>query len=469
MSWLADSGFVGGTVFTTPDGTPIYQSETTPAPLEVLGAQRYGMSAYQVNMSAGRRTVRLHLIDTTWDSAGQRVFDVTVNGALYLQNLDLYALTGRTGEEVVYDIVVDHPGGDLIVGFAASVDNAIVAAIEVLDATGLTLSTPIDTGPPPGDPSVHAAGDWDQPGVEDAATGNPNVLWVATFSRSLPTATTTRSVTSATYQALYGPDTVVTGPNRDSYIVPITGKPWRAEMVARHLGDGELRGHERRHAFVADLEIPEMEEAYFRQFIEFKSGYKFLGDMKIPDLSGVTVGSGGYSSMKQAMSNYSLSTEVERNSFSGGMMLDNVGSQGSSTSKGQLKHYWSGPSMPGGTWGGARFSNVVNISLTNSSNLTFYAPCTLEIIVHIKLNTVGVSNGIGRIWVGVDGATPALRSEYTNLRWRNVTNCRINMLKDRIFWGGATIERPKSATNLTTSPHCRDWMIASAMPPARTP
>jgi hypothetical protein len=129
--WAADNGFTGGNLDQTSDvisGTPdagLYRNS------------RWAMSAYAWNVPNGTYRVTLRMIEDAFSYAGGRVFSVTAEGNMELRDLDLYAMAG-------HDVAVDRGfevtvnDGHLDLGFSASIDNAIVSAIEVLPTSSST-------------------------------------------------------------------------------------------------------------------------------------------------------------------------------------------------------------------------------------------------------------------------------------------------------------------------------------------
>src|SRR5512140_665289 len=91
-SFVADTDFSGGTSYSNTD--PITTSGVSnPAPQAVYQSERYGNFSYTIpNLTAGANyTVRLHFAEIFWNSAGQRVFNVSINGTPVLSNVDIFA------------------------------------------------------------------------------------------------------------------------------------------------------------------------------------------------------------------------------------------------------------------------------------------------------------------------------------------------------------------------------------------
>jgi hypothetical protein len=86
--WSADAGFIGGntasttsTIVNTPD-PKLYQTE------------RYGNFSYQFAIPNGSYNVVLKFAETFWTKTGQRIFNVSINGAPVLTNFDITAAAG---------------------------------------------------------------------------------------------------------------------------------------------------------------------------------------------------------------------------------------------------------------------------------------------------------------------------------------------------------------------------------------
>lgn len=149
---MAESGALyatGGTSRT------LAASNFKPALVDSIGVDRLstyfeGITSFTYpNVPAGRVTVELHFADPASIAAGQRIFDVRVNGALYLKNFDIWNTVREVGRELVEKITVTHPGGGLVVATLSSVGLSILNDARGLDGTGVTLSTIIDETPPP--------------------------------------------------------------------------------------------------------------------------------------------------------------------------------------------------------------------------------------------------------------------------------------------------------------------------------
>jgi hypothetical protein len=143
--YVADEFFSGGTAVlhsVTVDTSHV----TNPAPQAVYQYERYGngtsFSYTLPNLTAGGNyTVRLHFAETYFTSAGQRVFNVSINGTQVLTNFDIVAVAGGPKIAVIDAFAATADSfGDITIQFnVGSANNPKVDGIEVITAT---------TGPP---------------------------------------------------------------------------------------------------------------------------------------------------------------------------------------------------------------------------------------------------------------------------------------------------------------------------------
>jgi hypothetical protein len=98
-----------------------------------------GAFSYTVPTAAGRSyRLRFTFSEVYWGAAGQRLFDVLVNGAAVLTNVDPYALAGAKFIPVVREVTVTATGPTMVVSMRTRLDNAALAALEV-SATHLLI------------------------------------------------------------------------------------------------------------------------------------------------------------------------------------------------------------------------------------------------------------------------------------------------------------------------------------------
>jgi hypothetical protein len=131
-NWSADAGFFNfGTVGNNgrpAEGTPhntLFQTERWKPNTDSARMQ------YNFDVAPGLYLVRLHLIDFTYVNAGQRVFDVTVEGDAKLDNVDI-AGTAGWNRAMVRELTQSVYDGKLSVQFIPQTENPSIAGIEVI-------------------------------------------------------------------------------------------------------------------------------------------------------------------------------------------------------------------------------------------------------------------------------------------------------------------------------------------------
>jgi beta-galactosidase len=160
-SYVADEDFNGG----SPSGTGAtinLSGVTHPAPQSVYQNQRVGNNfSYTLpGLTAGASyTVRLHFDEFYWTKAGQRVFNVSINGTQVLTNFDVFATAGGQDIAIVEPFTATaNAQGQIVLQFNAVTDNAVVNGIEVI-------------APPPGTPGGLTA--------TSVSTSQVNLNWTA--------------------------------------------------------------------------------------------------------------------------------------------------------------------------------------------------------------------------------------------------------------------------------------------------
>jgi hypothetical protein len=105
---------IGGT-----DDDPVYLTD------------RYGLAKYMVRLPEGNYDIQLWFTENYFSSAGQRKFDVFIEGAKVIEDLDLYASSGfRNAYPVSLDNVrVDD--GTLDICFSAEINNPLINGIVI--------------------------------------------------------------------------------------------------------------------------------------------------------------------------------------------------------------------------------------------------------------------------------------------------------------------------------------------------
>ncbi|HTV83881.1 MAG TPA: beta-1,3-glucanase family protein [Dyella sp.] len=159
--YAADEYFNGGG--TSGTGATINTAGVTnPAPQSVYQHQRSGNNfSYTLpGLTAGATyTVRLHFDEFYWTQAGQRVFNVAINGTQVLSKFDIIATAGGQDIAVVEPFTATaNVQGQIVLQFTTITDNAEINGIEVI-------------APPPGSPSSLTA--------TAVSSSQINLSWVA--------------------------------------------------------------------------------------------------------------------------------------------------------------------------------------------------------------------------------------------------------------------------------------------------
>ena len=132
-SFDADKDFTGGQTSTHAVSIDV-SGVTNPAPTQVYQSIRFGNFGYTIpGFTAGsNHTVRLHFAETFWTTAGQRTFNVSINGTSVLTNFDIVAAAGGAHRATVKEFVTTaDSAGNIMIQFVAVKDNAAINGIEV--------------------------------------------------------------------------------------------------------------------------------------------------------------------------------------------------------------------------------------------------------------------------------------------------------------------------------------------------
>lgn len=139
IHWSGDKFFIDGRTWTQPK--PPHSGPRVPPLYE---AERHGNFSYAIPVPPGSYTLRLHFLESFFSplvpeaychGVGCRVFDVTCNGVLLLQDFDIVQAAGGAFRPVVREFHGLHPNGQgkLLISFSPKVNYAEVRAIEVID------------------------------------------------------------------------------------------------------------------------------------------------------------------------------------------------------------------------------------------------------------------------------------------------------------------------------------------------
>jgi hypothetical protein len=146
-SFVADEDYTGGTTYSVTHTITIPASVATiAAPAAVYQSARQGTVTYTIpGLSAGTSyTVRLHFAELYFSAAGDRVFDVAINGTAVLTNFDIYATVGANYTAVVEQFTATaNSSGDIVIAFTnGTVNQPMFNGIEVLGSSTSCTTVP---------------------------------------------------------------------------------------------------------------------------------------------------------------------------------------------------------------------------------------------------------------------------------------------------------------------------------------
>ena len=134
--FVADEDYTGGTATTTTN-TVSTTGVTNPAPQSVYQHNRYGNFTYTIpGLTAGASyTVQLDFAEEYWTAAGDRTFNVLINGTQVLTNFDIFATAGGENIAVAESFTATaSSAGAVTIQFVTVKDNAQVNGIEISPA-----------------------------------------------------------------------------------------------------------------------------------------------------------------------------------------------------------------------------------------------------------------------------------------------------------------------------------------------
>ena len=128
-SWLADTGYSGGTAKSTSSAI----ANASNAPQAVYQTRRYAPTlTYSFpTVPDGNYTIRLHFAELYYNAAGRRRFNVSIEGQLKLTNFDIYQEAGGKNRAVIRTFENVAVSGGLQIQGVASLDGAQFNGIEI--------------------------------------------------------------------------------------------------------------------------------------------------------------------------------------------------------------------------------------------------------------------------------------------------------------------------------------------------
>jgi hypothetical protein len=192
--FVYDTGFSGGGAGNTADAIAV-AGVTSPAPQAVYQTFRQGSFSYTLTglTPSASYTLRLHFADPYSTAAGQRQFNVSINGTQVLTNFDIFAAAGGQNKAVVesqaatadaqgqlaVSFAYGAAGTPLVNGLEVDSGNSIVQAINSGELAGgtLTINPATFTNPgtlqaQDGDDLAVTATTWTNQGTVEADSGS---------------------------------------------------------------------------------------------------------------------------------------------------------------------------------------------------------------------------------------------------------------------------------------------------------
>jgi len=157
-SFTADQYYSGGSTYTTTNTIDTSQITGSVPPVAVFQSERYGAMTYTIpNRTAGSsQTVTLYFVESYVTAAGQRLFNVTINGTSVLSSFDIYASAGGQNKAIARTFTTTaNSSGQVVIAFTAGTENPKVNGITVAAGNN---PTPPPTVTPTGTPAPTATG-----------------------------------------------------------------------------------------------------------------------------------------------------------------------------------------------------------------------------------------------------------------------------------------------------------------------
>jgi len=147
-SFVADAYFSGGTTYSN-TATVTAPSDV---PAAIFNSERYGPFTYTLTGYApgSAWNVTLYFAETYLTAAGQRAFNVSINGAQVLTAFDIYTAAGGANIGVAKTLAATADGsGQITIGFATGgVENPKVNAISITQGVFIDTQAPSTPGTP---------------------------------------------------------------------------------------------------------------------------------------------------------------------------------------------------------------------------------------------------------------------------------------------------------------------------------
>jgi endo-1,4-beta-xylanase len=141
-SFGADGFFSGGNTFSTTNTIDTSQITGTVPPQAVFQTERFGELTYTIaNRTPGSaQTVTLYFAESFWTAAGQRTFNVAINGATVLTAFDIFASAGGANRAIARTFnTTANASGQVVIQFTrgGGPDNPKISGITVAGNWGV--------------------------------------------------------------------------------------------------------------------------------------------------------------------------------------------------------------------------------------------------------------------------------------------------------------------------------------------
>jgi hypothetical protein len=136
---VADTGFSGGSTYSVTTAVDTSQLSGTIPAQAVLQTERYGEFTYTLGgFTAGSaQAVTLYFAEVYWSAAGQRTFNVAINGSTVLSSFDIFVAAGGRARAISRSFnTTANASGQVVIQFsrAGGPDNPKVCGITVAPA-----------------------------------------------------------------------------------------------------------------------------------------------------------------------------------------------------------------------------------------------------------------------------------------------------------------------------------------------
>jgi hypothetical protein len=140
-SFSADAYFSGGNTYTNTATIDMSQIPTNPPPAAIFNTERYGAMTYTIPNRSGAQTVTLYFAETYWTAAGQRTFNVSINGTSVLSNFDIFATAGGANRAIARTFnTTANASGQVVIQFISVVENPKISGITVAGGSASTFT-----------------------------------------------------------------------------------------------------------------------------------------------------------------------------------------------------------------------------------------------------------------------------------------------------------------------------------------